>query len=141
MVGQSILDDLLANREKINHELQSIIDEQTDPWGVKVTTVEVKDVELPEKMKRIMGQEAEAERERRAKITRAEGEAQAAEKLAEAAKVLASNPVSVQLRYLQTLVEVAAENNSTTIFPVPVEMLRGLALFNQRMEKDLEEKK
>ncbi len=138
VVGQFQLDELLSGRDKINQELQSIIDEQTDPWGIKVTTVEIKDVELPDKMKRIMGQQAEAERERRAKITRAEGEAQAAEKLSEAARILAENPVSVQLRYMQTLVEVAAENNSTTIFPVPVDMLRGLSLFNDKLMREAE---
>jgi regulator of protease activity HflC (stomatin/prohibitin superfamily) len=126
VVGQSELDDLLANREEINHKLQQIIDETTEPWGVKVTIVEVKDVELPQSMQRAMAKQAEAEREKRAKIVHAEGEASAAQTLAEAANVMAANPVSVQLRYLQTLTEISVEKNSTIIFPVPVDLLEGL---------------
>ncbi len=126
VVGQSELDDLLANREEINHKLQQIIDETTEPWGVKVTIVEVKDVELPQSMQRAMAKQAEAEREKRAKIVHAEGEALAAQRLAEAANVMAANPVSVQLRYLQTLTEISVEKNSTIIFPVPVDLLEGI---------------
>ncbi|MEW5767199.1 MAG: slipin family protein [bacterium] len=123
VLGQAELDDLLAEREKVNLKLQKIIDDQTDPWGVKVSTVEVKDVELPQEMKRAMAKQAEAERERRAKIINAEGEFQAAEKLRQAADEIAKNPVAVQLRFLQTLREVATENNSVTIFPVPIDIL------------------
>ncbi len=123
VVGQAELDDLLAERDKINQELQTIIDKHTDPWGIKVASVEVKDVDLPIEMKRAMAKQAEAERERRAKVIAAQGEAQAAEKLAEAAVVIEGHPVAVQLRFLQTLNEVAAENNSTTIFPVPIDLL------------------
>jgi regulator of protease activity HflC (stomatin/prohibitin superfamily) len=125
VVGQSELDDLLANREEINHKLQQIIDETTEPWGVKVTIVEVKDVELPQSMQRAMAKQAEAEREKRAKIVHAEGEKSAAKTLAEAANVMSVNPVSVQLRYLQTLTEISVEKNSTIIFPVPVDLLEG----------------
>ena len=126
VVGQSDLDDLLANREEINTKLQQIIDETTEPWGVKVTIVEVKDVELPQSMQRAMAKQAEAERERRAKIVHAQGEYDAATKLAEAANLMSKNPVSVQLRYLQTLTEISVEKNSTIIFPVPVDLLEGL---------------
>ena len=118
VLGESELDELLAQREKINQKLQEIIDAHSDPWGIKVSTVEVKDVELPQEMKRAMAKQAEAERERRAKIINAEGELQASQKLTEAAAVMAKEPISVQLRYLQTLTEVAAENNSTTLFPI-----------------------
>ena len=123
ILGQAELDDLLSKREKINKELQSIIDEQTDPWGVKVSTVEIKDVELPQTMQRAMAKQAEAERERRAKVINAEGEFQASEKLSEAAKVLGEFPISVQLRFLQTLREIATEQNSTIVFPVPVDFI------------------
>jgi len=123
ILGQAELDELLSRREKINKELQSIIDEQTDPWGVKVSTVEIKDVELPQTMQRAMAKQAEAERERRAKVINAEGEFQASEKLSEAAKVLSAFPVSVQLRFLQTLREIATEQNSTIVFPVPVDFI------------------
>jgi len=126
VLGQSELDELLANREKISLRLQEIIDEQTDPWGIKVTTVEVKDVEIPQTMQRAMAKQAEAERERRAKIIHAEGEVQASEKLAEAATILATQKSSLQLRYLQTLTEIASEKNSTTIFPVPIDLFEGL---------------
>ena len=124
VVGQADLDELLSEREKINQKLQQIIDEQTDPWGIKVSIVEIKDVELPQEMKRAMAKQAEAERERRAKIIHAEGEFQASQKLAEAAEVISKNPVTVQLRYLQTLSEIAVENNSVTVFPVPLDLMR-----------------
>jgi regulator of protease activity HflC (stomatin/prohibitin superfamily) len=123
VLGQSELDELLAQREKLNQTLQSIIDEHTDPWGVKVSTVEIKDVELPETMRRSMAAQAEAERERRAKIIHADGEFQASEKLAQAADVIAREPVTLQLRYLQTLTEIATERNSTLIFPIPVDLI------------------
>jgi regulator of protease activity HflC (stomatin/prohibitin superfamily) len=123
ILGQAELDDLLARREKINQELQKIIDEQTDPWGIKVSTVEIKDVELPQSIQRAFARQAEAERERRAKIINAEGEFQASERLSEAAKILSEHPVSVQLRFLQTLKEIAAEQNSTIVFPVPVDLI------------------
>jgi len=126
VIGQSELDELLARREKINEELATIIDEQTEPWGVKVSIVEVKDVELPQSMQRAMARQAEAEREKRAKIIHAEGEFQASKQLARAANIISSEPASIQLRYLQTLTEVAAEKNSTIIFPVPIEFVRGL---------------
>jgi regulator of protease activity HflC (stomatin/prohibitin superfamily) len=122
VLGQVELDDLLASRDKINHQLQRIIDEQTDPWGVKVTTVEVKHVDLPQDMQRAMSKQAEAERERRAKVINAEGEFQAAERLAQAAQVLAATPIAVQLRFLQTMREVASERNTTTFFPVPIDL-------------------
>lgn len=122
VLGQVELDELLSQREKINDQLQSIIDEHTDPWGIKVSLVELKHVDLPQEMKRAMARQAEAERERRAKIINAEGEFQASQKLAEAAKVIGNHPMALQLRFLQTLNEVAAENNSTTIFPVPIDL-------------------
>ena len=123
VLGQSELDDLLTQREKLNQMLQQIIDEHTDPWGVKVSTVEIKEVELAEQMKRMMAAQAEAERERRAKIIHADGEYQASEKLAEAGAVMAREPATLQLRYLQTLTEVASEKNSTLIFPIPVDLI------------------
>ncbi|MEO0091577.1 MAG: slipin family protein [candidate division WOR-3 bacterium] len=123
VLGEYELDDLLSKREMINHRLQKIIDEQTDPWGVKVSMVEVKHVDIPETMRRAIARQAEAERERRAKIIHADGEFQAAEKLQEAANVLAKTPVSVQLRFLQTLTEIATEKNSTIIFPIPIDLL------------------
>lgn len=121
IVGQSELDELLAEREKINQKLQKIIDEQTDPWGIKVSTVEIKEVEIPDNMKRAMARQAEAERDRRAKIINAEGEYQSAEKLAQAAEIISKQPAALQLRFLQTLKEVASEHNSTTLFPLPME--------------------
>jgi regulator of protease activity HflC (stomatin/prohibitin superfamily) len=127
VIGQSELDELLAHRERINTKLQQIIDEQTEPWGVKVSIVEIKDVELPATMQRAMARQAEAEREKRAKIIHAEGEYQAAQTLAQAAETIGRVPAAIQLRYLQTLTEIATEKNSTIIFPVPVEFLRGLA--------------
>ncbi|GBD23489.1 Modulator of FtsH protease HflK [bacterium HR29] len=123
VLGQSELDELLGQREQINQQLQRIIDEQTEPWGVKVTAVEIKDVELPASMQRAMARQAEAERERRAKIIAADGEYQASERLREAALVMAQEPITVQLRFLQTLTEVAAENNSTIVFPIPVDLI------------------
>jgi len=123
VLGQVELDELLANREKINRELQEILENHTGPWGVRVTAVEVKNIDLPIEMQRAIAKQAEAERERRAKIIHAEGELQASEKLAQAAKMLASEPSSMQLRYLQTLTEIAAEKNSTTIFPVPIDLI------------------
>lgn len=126
VLGQGQLDDLLARREEINTELQRIIDMQTEPWGVKVSAVEVKNVDLPQEMQRAIAKQAEAERERRSKVIHAEGEYQAAQRLADAANIMSQNPVSLQLRYLQTLVEIAAEKNSTTIFPVPIDILTPL---------------
>ncbi|MFZ1683863.1 MAG: slipin family protein [Candidatus Zixiibacteriota bacterium] len=123
VLGQQELDDLLSNRDKINIELQKIIDAQTEPWGVKVSVVEVKNVDLPPEMTRAMAKQAEAERERRSKIIHAEGEFQASQKLADAATVISSAPNAMQLRFLQTLVEVSAEKNSTIIFPVPIDLL------------------
>ena len=123
VLGQSDLDDLLGQREQINQQLQRIIDEQTEPWGVKVSLVEVKDVELPQTMQRAMAAQAEAERERRAKIIHAEGEFQAAQRLADAARVINSEPATLQLRYLQTLTEIATERNSTLIFPLPLDLI------------------
>jgi regulator of protease activity HflC (stomatin/prohibitin superfamily) len=123
VLGQHELDELLMQRDKLNQALQKIIDEQTDPWGVKVSIVEIKQVELPETMRRSMAAQAEAERERRAKIIHAEGELQASAKLAEAGAVIAREPTTLQLRYLQTLVEVASEKNSTIIFPIPVDLI------------------
>lgn len=121
--GQVQLDDLLAEREKINSQLQDIIDSQTDPWGVKVSLVEVKHIDLYQDMQRVIARQAEAERERRAKVINAEGEFQAAQRLADAALIIEQHPVALQLRYLQTLAEVATENNSTTLFPIPIDLL------------------
>ncbi len=132
VLGQSQLDELLAKRDEINVELQRIIDQQTEPWGVKVTAVEVKNVDLPQEMQRAIAKQAEAERERRAKVIHAEGEFQAAQKLSEAAEIIGRNPIALQLRYLQSLVEVASEKNSTTIFPVPIDII---APFLQAMKK------
>lgn len=123
VLGQSELDDLLAHREKINSQLQQIIDEQTEPWGIKVSTVEVKDVELPLTMQRAMAAQAEAERERRAKIIHAEGELQASEKLAEAGVIIGKEPTTLQLRYLQTLTEIATEKSQIVVFPLPMDLL------------------
>ncbi len=123
VLGQGTLDDLLSEREKINEQLQRIIDEQTEPWGVKVSIVEVKDVELPQSMQRAMARQAEAEREKRAKIIHAEGEFQASQQLAQAAEVINQNPVTIQLRYLQTLTEIGAEKNTTVVFPLPIDLI------------------
>ena len=124
VLGEVELDELLSDREKINAVLKRIIDERTEAWGIEVNAVEVKDVDLPEMMKRAMARQAEAERERRAKVINAQGELQASETLAEAARTLAQEPSAIQLRYLQTVTEIAAENNSTTIFPIPIDMIR-----------------
>jgi regulator of protease activity HflC (stomatin/prohibitin superfamily) len=130
VLGRADLDELLAERERLNEDLQKIIDEQTEPWGIKVSTVEIKDVEIPEAMQRAMARQAEAERERRAKIIGAEGEYQAAEKLASAAEILGRQPSSLQLRYLQTLLEVGGDNNSTIVFPLPIDLVKP---FMERM--------
>ena len=122
--GEAELDDLLAERDKINARLQAIIDQHTEPWGIKVVQVAIKHIDLPEEMRRAMARQAEAERERRAKVIAAEGEYQASQRLREAAAVMAQEPITIQLRYLQTLVEIATENNSTTLFPVPIDFLR-----------------
>ncbi len=126
VLGQSELDELLSERDQINQQLQQIIDEQTEPWGVKVSVVEVKDVELPQSMQRAMARQAEAEREKRAKIIHAEGELQASETLSEAAGVMSSQAGALQLRYLQTLTEISAEHNSTVVFPLPIELMEAL---------------
>jgi regulator of protease activity HflC (stomatin/prohibitin superfamily) len=123
--GQAELDELLSDREKINNQLQEILDTHTDPWGIKVATVELKHIDLPQEMQRAMAKQAEAERERRAKIINAEGEFQAATKLAEAAQIIHDHPMALQLRYLQTMREMSAENNSTTIFPLPIDLFRS----------------
>jgi len=122
--GQVELDEILSEREKINTELQSILDKHTDPWGIKVATVEVKHIDLPQEMQRAMAKQAEAERERRAKVINAEGEYQAANRLSEAAGIIAKHPEALQLRYLQTLKEISAENNSTTLFPIPIDLFK-----------------
>ena len=124
VLGQVDLDDLLSNRDKINQELTKIIDEQTEPWGVKVSVVEVKNVDLPQEMQRAIARQAEAERERRAKVIHADGELQASEKINQAAQVLAQTNIGIQLRYLQTLVEIASEKNSTTLFPIPIDLFK-----------------
>ncbi len=124
VLGQQELDDLLANRDKINKNLQEILDLHTEPWGIKISSVEVKNVDLPQEMQRAIARQAEAERERRAKVIHAEGEFQAAQKLADAAQIMAASPASIQLRYLQTLTEIATDNNSTTIFPVPIDLIQ-----------------
>jgi len=121
-LGESDLDELLSKREKINQELQAVIDRHTEPWGIKVSTVEVKNVDLPQDMQRAIARQAEAERERRAKVINADGELQASQKLTEAAAVIATQPMAMQLRYLQTLAEIATENNSTTVFPIPIDL-------------------
>ncbi len=123
VLGQSQLDDLLSKRDQINADLQRVIDQQTEPWGIKVSAVEVKNVDLPLEMQRVIAKQAEAERERRAKVIHAEGEFEASQRLADAADVISRNPAALQLRYLQTLVEIAAEKNSTTIFPIPIDTL------------------
>ncbi|BAT71328.1 conserved hypothetical protein [Thermosulfidibacter takaii ABI70S6] len=135
VLGEVELDEILSHREKINSRLQAILDEHTDPWGIKVTTVEIKHVDLPHDMQRAMARQAEAERERRAKIIAAEGEYQAAQKLAEAADIIGRYPVALQLRYLQTLVEISSENASTVVFPLPIDLLKSFV-----KEKDSEPK-
>src|SRR5881392_738667 len=132
LLGQHTLDELLSERDKINQILQKIIDEQTGPWGIKVNVVEVRDVEIPTSMQRAMARQAEAERERRAKVIAAEGEFQASTKLSDAAEVIARHPIALQLRYLQTLLEIGSSNNSTIVFPIPVDLL---APFVEKAEK------
>jgi regulator of protease activity HflC (stomatin/prohibitin superfamily) len=131
VLGQVELDDLLSQREKLNHDLQHILDQRTDPWGIKVSAVEVKHVDLPPDMQRAMARQAEAEREKRAKIIHAEGELEASEKLSQAAAVIAKEPVTVTLRYLQTLTEIASEKNSTIVFPLPIELINMLGTRTQ----------
>lgn len=135
-VGQHMLDELLSEREKVNERLQTVIDEATEPWGVKVTNVEIRDVILPETMKRAMAGQAEAERERRAKVINAEGEYQAAEKLGQAAAIISKDPAAIQLRFLQTLAQVATEHNSTTIFPVPIDLFTPFIKMIQEKSKE-----
>ena len=133
--GQMELDDLLAEREKVNAQLAQILDNQTEPWGIKVTLVEVRSIDLPVEMQRAIAKQAEAERERRAKVINAEGEFQAADKMAEAARVLATEPMSLQLRYLQTLREIAAEKNSTTLFPIPIDLIKPFIKLMEKADK------
>ena len=138
--GQAELDELLSDREKINTQLQEILDKHTDPWGVKVTTVEVKHIDLPQDMQRAMARQAEAERERRAKVINAAGEHQAATRLAEAAAIIAEHPIALQLRYLQTLREVSAENNSTTLFPIPIDLFKPFLKLQEMIETTQKER-
>ena len=137
--GQAELDELLSDREKINAQLQEILDKHTDPWGVKVTTVEVKHIDLPQDMQRAMARQAEAERERRAKVINAEGEHQAANRLAQAAQIIAEHPIALQLRYLQTLREVSAENNSTTLFPIPIDLFKPFLKVQELLERSVKD--
>jgi len=137
--GQAELDELLSQRDKINAKLQEYLDEHTDPWGIKVSNVEVKHIDLPQDMQRAMAQQAEAERERRAKVINAEGEFQAATRLAEAATIIQDHPMALQLRYLQTLREVAAENNSTTVFPVPIDLFKPFLTLAERLNQERED--
>jgi regulator of protease activity HflC (stomatin/prohibitin superfamily) len=139
VLGKAELDALLAERERLNEHLQQIIDDQTEPWGVKVTAVEIKDVEIPERMQRAIARQAEAERERRAKVINAEGEYQAAGRLSDAADVIGRNPVTIQLRYLQTLIEVAGNQSSTIVFPLPVDVLQPLTAANRATAGQLAE--
>ncbi|MCK9357792.1 MAG: slipin family protein [Dehalococcoidia bacterium] len=139
VVGQSELDELLAHRDRLNEKIQTVVDEGTNPWGVKVSLVEVKDVQLPESMQRSMAAQAEAERDRRAKVVHAEGEAQAAEKLAQAAKIIGTQPAAIQLRYLQAMTAIATEKTNTILFPLPMDLLR--AFVEQRQEDKKEDKK
>jgi regulator of protease activity HflC (stomatin/prohibitin superfamily) len=132
VVGEADLDELLSQREKLNERLQSIVDEQTDPWGIKVSVVEVKEVEIPDTMKRAMARQAEVERERRAKIINAQGEFQAAEKLTQAASIIRKYPQALQLRYLQTLSDIATEQNSTIVFPLPINILEAFATLGEK---------
>lgn len=133
VVGQAELDELLSERDKLNAKVQTILDESTDPWGIKVVTVEMKDVDLPMEMKRAMAKQAEAERERRAKVIHADGEFQASQRLSDAAQIIEQHPMALQLRYLQALVEVASENNSTTLFPIPIDLMQA---FMERRKAD-----
>jgi regulator of protease activity HflC (stomatin/prohibitin superfamily) len=132
ILGQSELDELLSERDRINAKLQTIIDQHTEPWGIKVSNVEVKQIDLPVEMQRAMAKQAEAERERRAKVVHAEGELQASQKLADAAEIIQTHPIALQLRYLQTLTEIASEKNSTTIFPIPIDLI---SMFMDAMKK------
>jgi regulator of protease activity HflC (stomatin/prohibitin superfamily) len=136
--GQGELDDLLAERDKINAHIQEILDSHTEPWGIKVTVVEVKQIDLPIEMQRAMAKQAEAERERRAKVIGAEGEFQAASKLAQAAEIIQQHPMAIQLRYLQTLREIASENNSTTLFPIPIDLFKPFISMADAFQKSLE---
>jgi len=138
--GQAELDELLSDREKINSELQEILDRHTDPWGIKVTVVELKHIDLPQEMQRAMARQAEAERDRRAKVINAEGEYQAANRLSEAAEILQKFPVATQLRYLQTVSEIAAENNSTTVFPIPIDLFKPFISLAEIMAQNAETK-
>src|SRR5215207_1744522 len=133
VLGKADLDQLLAERERLNEDLQKVIDEQTEPWGIKVTTVEIKDVEIPEQMQRAIARQAEAERERRAKIIAAEGEFQAAAKLTDAADIISRNPAALQLRYLQTLLEMGVNQNTTIVFPLPIELMDAFTELRQRV--------
>ena len=135
VVGEVELDELLSNREKLNERLQSIIDQQTDPWGIKVSVVEMKEIEIPDSMKRAMARQAEVERERRAKIINAQGEYQAAEKLSQAAKIISEHPEALQLRYLQTLGEITTEHTNTIIFPLPINLLESFSKLANRTDK------
>ena len=139
--GQADLDDLLAEREKINAHIQEILDAHTDPWGIKVTVVELKYIDLPQEMQRAMARQAEAERERRAKVIAAEGEYQAADRLSQAAQIIEKYPTALQLRYLQTLKEIAAENNSTTVFPIPIELVKPFISMTQFWERSQEKER
>ena len=134
ILGKADLDQLLAERERLNEDLQKVIDEQTEPWGIKVTTVEIKDVEIPEQMQRAIARQAEAERERRAKIINSEGEYQAAEKLTQAADIISRNPAALQLRYLQTLLEIGSNQNTTVVFPLPIEFIHAFSQVVKRSE-------
>src|SRR5262249_22027785 len=136
--GQSDLDDLLSQREKLNTKIQEVIDLQTEPWGIKVTLVELKNIDLPQDMQRAIAAQAEAERERRAKVIAAEGEYQAAQRLAEAAEIMGHSPITLQLRYLQTLAEIATEHNSTTVFPLPIDLIEPFRKLAQSRAKDAE---
>jgi regulator of protease activity HflC (stomatin/prohibitin superfamily) len=136
--GQGELDDLLAERDKINAHIQEILDSHTEPWGIKVTVVEVKQIDLPIEMQRAMAKQAEAERERRAKVIGAEGEFQAASKLAQAAEIIQQHPIAIQLRYLQTLREIASENNSTTLFPIPIDLFKPFISMAEIFQKSIE---
>jgi regulator of protease activity HflC (stomatin/prohibitin superfamily) len=134
--GQAELDELLSEREQINSQLQEILDAHTDPWGIKVSTVEVKHIDLPTEMQRAMAKQAEAERERRAKVINAEGEFQAADKLAQAATIIGDHPMALQLRYLQTLREISSENNSTTLFPIPIDLFKPFLALADRLKPE-----
>jgi regulator of protease activity HflC (stomatin/prohibitin superfamily) len=138
VLGQSALDEILSQRDQINNELQRIIDDQTEPWGIKVSTVEIKDVELPQSMQRVMAKQAEAEREKRAKLIHADGELQASQALAEAAAAFSREPAALQLRYMQTLVEISAEKNSTIIFPLPIDLIEPMIGLAKNLQKRTE---